>query len=150
MTEGNREQEAIAPDAASLEQLRRRLAERERRADERDRVANQRDRIADERDQIAHERNRIADVREWQLAEGRPPKPGDLPRWRREVLKREREALERHLAGVNRRDARLDRDSAERKRTEAAVEHEIARSKLKGDDPGRATRPEDTGVSGTD
>ena len=111
MTEGNREPEAIVPDAVSLEQLRRQLNERERHADERDRVADQRDRIADERDQIAQQRDRIEDGREWQLAEGRAPTPGDVPRWRREVLKREREALERALARVRRRDARLDRET---------------------------------------
>lgn len=77
---GNREPEAAAPDAASLEQLRHHLDERERRAEERDRAADQRDRLANERDQIADERDRIADVREWQLAKGRTPKPSDGPR----------------------------------------------------------------------
>ena len=97
MTEGEREPEAVAPDAVSLEELHRQLDER--------------DRIAHDREQIADERDRIADVREWQLAEGRAPEPGDVPRWRREVLKREREALERALARVRRRDARLDRET---------------------------------------
>lgn len=139
MTEGNREPEAVAPNAAEREELRHQVDERERRADERDRVADERDRIADERDQIAHERDRIADVREWQLAEGRAPKPGDVPRWRREVIKRERQGLERALARVARRDAQLDRENAERKRTETEVEHETAQSKPTGDDFTRTT-----------
>jgi hypothetical protein len=55
------------------------------------------------------------------------------------VLKREREALERGLARVNRRDARLHRDTAERKRSEAEVEREIARSRLNGDNSSGTT-----------
>ena len=68
-------------------ELLRELDERERHADERDRVAGQRDRLADEPDQIADERQRIADVREYQLSQARAPRPGDIQRRRREMLR---------------------------------------------------------------
>ncbi len=95
MTERDREPQASAPDAASVERVHGGLDERERRADERERAADERDRIADERDMIADERQRIADVRDYQLSQARAPRPGEIRPQRREMLKRARQLADR-------------------------------------------------------
>jgi hypothetical protein len=133
MTDGDREPEVSASNAASVERLRAYLDEGERRADERDQVADQRDLIAEGRDQIAAERARIADVREYQLSQARAPRPGEIHRQREEMLKRARQASDRGRARIDRLAAGLTREDADRQRNEADVAYETARSELEAD-----------------
>lgn len=130
MTEGERESQASAANAASVDRLHGRLDERERLADERERVADERDRIADERDQIADERGRIADVRDYQLSQARAARPRDTQRQLQEILKRARQASERDSARIDRLGAELARQDANRQRNEAVIEYDTARSEL--------------------
>ena len=135
--ERDREPQASAPHAASLERLHGYLDERERRANERERAADERERIAEERDQTADERQRIADVRDYQISQARPPRLGDIQRQRQEILKRARRASDRNTAQIDRLLAELARKDTDRQRNEAATEYGAARSELGNSDSTR-------------
>lgn len=124
------EREDAPPDAGSMGRLRGSLEERARRADERDRAADQRDVIAREREQLADERDRIADVREWQLSQALAPRPANAQRRRRETLKRARQANARDGARIDRLEAGLVREDADRHRQAAEREYETTRADL--------------------
>ena len=131
MTERNHERDAAAPDAATIAVLRELLEERERRAAEREQVADQRDRLADERDRLAAERTRIADVRDWHLSLApAPQRDGDLLKRRQAMLTRARQATERLRDRIDRVEAGLVREDADRQRKDTEVAYETARSKL--------------------